>query len=324
MNNSTKVAFFTLVISVVVLALKAQAYYSTYSLAVMSDALETVVNVITALVALFAVKIAAEPADDDHPYGHGKLEYFSASFEGGLILFAALAIIFESAKSFFSVNEKLNVLNGNTYLIIATVVNLATGMYLTRYGANKNSEALKASGQHILSDVYTTVGVLVGLVLVKMTGIAWIDSLVGLLVGLILVYEAYKILRTTSGALLDAVDLESVDLLAEVFNRKRASGIIDIHHLRIIRSGNFHHIDAHVVVPEYFDVATVHGLTHNFELEVVKDYKYDGEIAFHIDPCKRSFCKQCELAHCEIRKVPFEKIKETSRASLTVGPQYTN
>jgi cation diffusion facilitator family transporter len=107
MSKSTKVAFLTLAVSLVVLFLKTQAYYATFSIGVLSDALETVANVLTALVALFAVKIASEPADENHPYGHGKLEYFSAAFEGGLIFFAAIAIIFQAVKSFFVTNEQL-------------------------------------------------------------------------------------------------------------------------------------------------------------------------------------------------------------------------
>lgn len=324
MNKNIKVAFFTVVVSIIVLILKTQAYYSTYSLAVMSDALETVVNVITAIVALFAVKLALEPADENHPYGHGKLEYFSASFEGGLIFFAALAIIFESVKSFFQVNEKLNVFNGNIYLLVATLINLGTGLYLTKFGKSQNSEALKASGKHILSDVITTVGIFIGLVLVKVTGLVWIDSLVGLIAGFVLMFEAYKILQNTSGALMDATDLVAVDMLANILNKHKTTAIIDIHHLKIIRSGHFHHIDAHVVVPEYLDVARVHQITHEFEEKVVHDYKYDGEIAFHIDPCKKSFCKQCEISDCKLRTQNFEKIKKVSKDNLIIGPQYTN
>ena len=324
MHANTRVAFITLLISVVVLALKAAAYYATHSLAVMSDAIETVVNVLTAFVALFAVKIAAEPADENHPYGHGKMEYFSASFEGGLIFFAALAILFESFKSFFVPNEKLDVFNGNIYLISSTIINLAVGLYLVNWGKTRNSEALRASGKHILSDVVTTVGVFIGLILVKVTGITWIDGAVGVLVGTFLVSEAFKILQDTSGALMDAVDPASVTLLADIVNRNKSEFVIDIHNVKIIRSGHFHHIDAHVVVPEYLDVATTHELTHQFEDRVVEEYKYDGEIAFHIDPCKRSFCKQCEIADCKIRAADFEKIKTADQFSLIGGPKYTN
>lgn len=324
MSRNIKVALATLFVSVVVLGLKTAAYYATYSLAVMSDALETVVNVVTAVVALYAIKFAATPADEDHPYGHGKSEYLSASFEGGLVFFAGLAVGFESIKSFFIPNERLNAFNGNTYLAAATVLNLVTGLYLVRHGKRENSEALKASGKHILSDVVTTLGVFVGLALVKVTGIVWIDSVAGLVVGLYLLYEAYKILKDNASVLMDAVDLPSLDMLADVFNTHKVDAVVDIHNVRIIRSGSFHHIDAHVVVPEYLDVATIHELTHAFEKNVVRDYKYDGEIAFHIDPCKQKFCKQCHFLECKIRLAPFEKMKICTKETMTAGPQYTN
>ena len=324
MSRNVKVALFTLAVSVVVLAFKTAAYYATHSLAVMSDALETVVNVITAVIALYAVKFAAVPADEDHPYGHGKSEYLSASFEGGLVFFAAFAIIFQSIESFFIPNSQLDVFNGNFYLGVATALNLFTGLYLVSHGKRANSEALRASGKHILSDVATTVGVFAGLIAVKLTGIAWIDSVVGLLVGIYLLWEAYKILRDNAGVLMDAVDLSSLDMLAEVFNHNKVNAVVDIHNVRIIRSGSFHHIDAHVVVPEYLDVATVHELTHDFEHNVVRDYKYDGEIAFHIDPCKQKFCKQCQFAECKIRLFPLDKIKIATKETIVSGPQYTN
>ncbi len=324
MNKNTKVALGTLIVSLVVLLLKAKAYYATLSLAVMSDALETVINVVTALVTLAAVKIAAEPADEDHPYGHGKLEYFSASFEGGLIFFAALAILYQSIRSFFQPTELTDVLAGNMYLIAATGLNLVVGLYLVQHGKKENSEALKASGKHILSDVVTSVGVLVGLGMVKWTGLARIDSLIAFAVGLYLIYEAYKILRTTSSALMDAIDPEIITMLANSLNRYRKDEIIDIHNLRMIRSGGFHHIDAHVVVPAYMDVETIHNVTHEFELQVVKDYKYDGEIAFHIDPCLQAYCQQCHMKDCSIRKAAFLQEKVFDQTNLIKGPQYTN
>lgn len=324
MNKNTKVAFGTLIVSLIVLLLKAKAYYVTLSLAVMSDALETVINVVTAIVALVAVKVAAEPADEDHPYGHGKLEYFSASFEGGLIFFAALAILYQAVKSFFQPLEFTDILSGNIYLIAATAINLMVGLYLIRHGQKENSEALKASGKHIMSDVATSVGVLVGLGLVKWTGLAWVDSAIAFAVGLYLMYEAFQILKTTSGALMDAIDPEIITMLANSLNQHREDEIIDIHNLRMIRSGSFHHIDAHVVVPSYMNVETIHEVTHEFELRVVKDYKYDGEIAFHIDPCMQAYCLQCHMKDCSIRKAEFSQEKKFDQTNLIKGPQYTN
>ncbi len=321
MNKSTKVALFTLAISLIVLLLKTKAYYATLSVSVLSDALETVVNVITAMIALIAVKIANEPADEDHPYGHGKLEYFSASVEGGLIFFAALAILFQSVKSFFIVVERGPLLEGNIYLIAASIINLILGFYLVRHGQKSNSEALRASGKHILSDVVTTIGVILGLFLAQITGLVWIDSVVAFLVGLFLLREAYKILRTTISALMDATDMESIKMLATAFNQHRQAEIIDIHNIKTIRAGKFHHIDAHVVVPEFLDVATIHEITHQFEMKVVRDYKYEGEIAFHIDPCAQAYCQQCQLQGCKIRKTDFVMSKTFDQNNLIKGPK---
>lgn len=323
-NKNTIVAFFSLVVSLIVLFLKSRAYYATHSVAILSDALETVINVITALVALYAVKAATEPADDEHPYGHGKFEYFSAAFEGGLIFFAALAILYEASKLFFVHSELTNNTGINLDLVLATALNLIAGLVLLFYGRSQKSEALKASGKHVLSDVITTVGILAGLWVVHVTGVIWLDSLIAALAGLWLLFEAYKILRENSGALLDEADDQALDDLARVINLHQMPGVIDIHNVRMIRSGNFHHIDAHMVVPEFWDVAHVHQISEQFEEKVVQDYSFEGEFAFHIDPCKKSFCLQCSLTDCRMRQADFFKTKTSTRQNLIKGPQYTN
>lgn len=316
-------ALLSLIVSVVVLSLKTKAYYETNSVGVLSDALETVVNVITAIIALWAVKLASEPADEGHPYGHGKMEYFSAAFEGGLIFFAAFAIIFRSIESFFSPPQIQNISEGYKYLSLATALNLGVGLYLMWVGKTHKSEALKASGKHVMSDVVTTLGIFVGLALVQWTQLRWIDSVVGLLMGLWLGFEAYSVLRSNSGALLDEVDSDSLEKLAEVIKKHRKPGVIDIHHVRMIRSGNFHHIDAHMVVPEFWDVKEAHTMSHDFEKNVVRDYEYDGEFAFHMDPCQKLYCSGCELENCKIRIAPYTHHREFTKEHLVKGPHYT-
>lgn len=316
-------AIVSLVVSFVVLALKAKAFYETHSVAILSDALETVVNVVTAIFALWAIKMAAEPADEEHPYGHGKFEYFSAAFEGGLIFFAALAILFRSIESFFQDSNVQNIGEGFKYLGIATALNLIVGVWLILVGKSQQSEALKASGKHVLSDVITTVGIFVGLSLVHWTGLNWIDSLVGLLVGIWLGLEANNILRKNTGALLDEVDTGSLEKLAEVIKKHRKPGVIDIHHVRMIRSGNFHHIDAHMVVPEFWDVKEAHTMSHDFEKNVVRDYDHDGEFAFHMDPCQKLYCSVCAVENCKIRVAPYSRRREFTKEHLVKGPDYT-
>lgn len=300
-----KAALISLVVSFFVLALKVFAYTQTHSTGILSDALETTVNVVTAIVAMIVIKYALEPADEEHPYGHGKIEYFSAAFEGGIIFFAGIAIIFESIQALFQKAEVHDIEKGIGYIIIATFINALAGIYLLKTGKEKNSEALKASGAHLMSDVKTTLGVILGLIIFKLTNLAWIDSAIGILVGAWLLFESYQIVAKNLGGLLDQFDVNSVKELTEKINKHLEPAIIDIHNLRIIRSGSFHHVDAHIVVPEYYDIKLVHDIIERFESRVVKDYTFDGEFAFHTDPCSQNYCSACEVLDCKIRNSAF-------------------
>lgn len=319
-----KAALISAVVSTVILILKVVAYKVTGSAAVLSDALESIVNVVASVVALYVIKFASQPADEEHPYGHGKAEFFSAAFEGGLIFFAALTIIGESAKALIyqEPTEKLDI--GLVIIGVAALINLALGLYLKHVGKTHHSEALSASGTHVLSDVYTTFGIMVGLGLVLISGLQWLDPVIAILVGAHLAYAGFKIVIESWGGLLDEVDAKALEELAQSIQKCRKSGIIDIHHLRMIRAGSFHHVDAHIVVPEYWDVLKAHNETHEFESEVVKNYTVGGEMAFHVDPCKRSFCEICDLENCPIRGASFKGLRTFSVKSLTNGPVKTN
>lgn len=324
MSVKNKAARLSFVISFLVLGLKIFAYQQTKSTGILSDALETVVNVITAIVALIVIRYAIEPADEDHPYGHGKIEYFSAAFEGGIIFFAALAIVFESTKSLFYPRLIQNIETGIIFILLATILNASTGIYLLKIGKNNNSEALKASGAHLMSDVKTTIGVIVGLVLYNLTGLIWIDSLIGIAVGIWLLFESYQIIRKNLGGLLDQIDINSINELSEKMSKHLEPAIIDIHNLRIIRAGHFHHIDAHIVVPEYYDIKIIHEMIERFEKKVVSDYSFEGEFAFHTDPCGTSYCKVCSVENCKIRKINFEKRILLDAQHIINGPSHLN
>jgi cation diffusion facilitator family transporter len=268
--------------------------------------------------------LSAEPADENHPYGHGKAESFSSTFEGGLIFFAAVMIISEAIKALVH-SEPANKLEiGLVFVGASAVLNLILGLYLKRTGTKHQSEALRASGVHVISDVVTTVGVMIGLVLVLLTGWQWLDPVIAIVVGLQLAYSGYKIMRESLGVLMDEQDEEVLENLARSLQKNRRPGIIDIHELRTIRSGRFHHVDTHLVVPEFWDISRVHALGNAFEADVVRDYEFDGELAFHMDPCKKSFCSVCALAECPIRRFPFEQERPFTVKSLTGRPQPTN
>lgn len=319
-----KAAVISVIVSIIILAMKLWAYQLTLSTAVLSDALESIVNVVAALVALFVVHFAAQPADHEHPYGHGKAEYFSAAFEGGMIFFAALMIGYEGVKALL-VGKGLHELSSGMYIVGgAAVLNLFLSLYLKKVGEKNHSEALKASAAHVLSDVWTTVGVAVGLGLVLLTGAVWLDPVIALVIAVQLAYAGFKIVKNSIGGLIDAADMDVIKNLAVTLEKNRFAGIIDIHHLRVIRSGSFHHVDAHLVVPEYWDVAFAHQKTRQFEDGVVTEYMTDGEIAFHLDPCERRYCEICDVLDCPIRRSQFKQRREFNIENLTAGPKPDN
>ena len=296
-----------LVFGALIMLLKFYAYNLTGSQGAFSDALESIVHIFTASMALFVIYYSAMPADEDHPYGHGKAEYFSAAFEGGLITLAAFTIFYEAVQAYLSGHELQSIEKGIIWLVAAGVGNFAIGMGLLFYGNKTNSPALKGSGHHILSDVWTSVGVVVGLFLVKWTGYQFIDIAIAVLVGVYLAWVGLKIVKDSIAGLLDQEDPEVLEELARVFSKNAGKGIIQLHHTKTIRSGWFHHIDTHVVVPEFWTVYETHERLKTFEEQVISDYKYKGEMNFHVDPCLKNYCKNCDLKDCSIRQHEFEK-----------------
>lgn len=319
-NVTLRSARLSLVLSFVVLALKFAAYYNTHSEAIFSDALESIVNIITALLALKVMKVVLEPADEDHPYGHGKLEYFSSAFEGGMIAIASVMIAYEAVMALLHGHNLQQLDIGFLLMLIATGINLALGLHLGAVGRKYHSKTLQASSAHVLSDVWTSAGVCVGLGLVRWTGLTWLDPAMALVVAVWLAWTGFGIVRSSIGGLLDEVDPASLEKLCASLNLFRKPGLIDVHNLRIIRSGRFHHVDAHLVVPDFWDALKVHTVCHEFEQAVVGKYEVEGEFAFHVDPCQREYCSICELEACPIRKNQFVKSRALTVKSIVQKP----
>lgn len=295
--------------SAFLLGLKFWGFYITGSEAVFSDAMETIVNVAAAVVALIVIIASAKPADREHPYGHGKFEFFSAAFEGGLITFAAVLIVLEAGDSLLHGSKLHNIDRGLVVVVFAAILNLVLGFYL-RYAARRHkSAALEASAKHVLSDVLTSIGVFFGLVLVRITGKVWIDPVTAIFVAIYLGYTGGKVVYDAVSSLVDREDRTLLAQLLKSFTDNWFPGIIRVHHTRIMRSGNYHHIDAHVVLPEFWTVEKAHEETNNFEQEVIKNYPYEGEIHFHMDPCRRAYCRVCDYEFCPVRREKFMERK---------------
>jgi cation diffusion facilitator family transporter len=308
-----RAAVVSLVVGVVLLGAKYAGYLLTGSAAVLSDALESIVNVVAATFAVWTIVVAGRPADVGHPYGHGKVEYFSAVFEGGLISFAALMIAWYAAGELLRGPAVRQVELGAAITLACGAGNALLGWYLLRIGRREKSLTLVADAHHVLSDFWTSAGVVVGLVLVRVTGLTWLDPLAAILVAGNLAVTGGRLVRQAAGGLLDEEDSALLAELVGAFERGRDPGLIRIHSLRAIRAGRFTHVDAHLIVPEYWSVEQAHRSVDAFEQRVLDSSSVDGEIAFHTDPCGRALCAICEVPDCPVRRAPF-----TGRPTLTV------
>lgn len=315
-----RAARISFVVSVTILLIKFAAYYLTNSKAVLSDALESIVNVLGAIAAFAVMHKVSHPADEEHPYGHGKLEYFSAAFEGGLVAFASVLIAWEAVAALINRSPLFNIDEGIWLIGASGLMNLGLGLYLRWEGDRHKSHAISASGNHVLADVATTAAALLGLVLFLFTGAWWIDGSVALLISGYLGFTGYSIVRQSMAGLLDERDSLVLNDLTAALEAKREKGLIEIHNLKVIRSGRFHHVDAHLVVPRFWSVLEAHEIIEQYEKDVVAHYPYDGEIAIHTDPCESRHCKSCELEDCKIRSSEFQKRKSFHSINVTRGP----
>lgn len=301
----TRAGLLSLVVSIVLLAAKYQAYRMTGSTAILSDALESIVNVVAAVFALGGIAFAAQPADRNHPYGHGKVEFFSAAFEGGLIAFAAVLIIYQVLQAFLYGVEIRALDAGLAIVVLAGLANLALGLYLLRVGRAYQSLTLVADGKHVLSDFWTSVGIVVGLLLVRATGVWWLDPVTAGVVALNLMWTGFRLVRHAAGGLLDEEDPGLLSRLLTALDARLGQGVIRVHHLRAIRAGRFHHVEAHLVVPEFWSVDQAHELSEDLAARVIAELGVEGELVFHTDPCHRIYCAMCDLDDCGVRREPF-------------------
>ena len=298
-------AFATLVAALLFTTLKFWAFHRTGSMAIYSDMLESFVNIVTASVGIAVIGFASQPVDEDHPYGHGKIEYVSAAFEGGLISFAGILAITDAVQAQFHHSAIKNLSSGLWIIGACAALTLIAGLLLKVVGKTYSSPVLEASGVHLLADFSTTIGAMVSIALVKWTGIAWLDRVIAIIIGLMMLYAGARLVRQSASGLLDAEDKKLLERLAEVFEKFSGDGIIQIHHARIIRAGWFHHIDAHVVVPEFWSINQAHARLNQFEAAVFGTYEYEGEANFHLDPCQRKYCSVCDYPECPVRRENF-------------------
>ena len=300
---------FIAVLSVVLFLAKILAWYLTHSVTVLTDALEGIVNMIAGFLGLFSIILAAKPRDTNHPYGHGKAEFLSSAVEGTLIMIAGVVIIYEAVMHLL-VPHKLEQLNLGLVIVAASgLVNFLAGKYAENKGRKSNSLILVSAGKHLQTDAYSTIAIIIGLLLLVLTHNRWqwLDSSVALAFALIIMLTGYKVLRKSISGMMDEMDMVLLKEVIDVLQKNRKPDWVDLHNLRVIQYGSLMHVDAHMTLPWYFQVAEAYKEIHILEGLIRSHFKNQVELFIHIDGCMPYQCKLCALDGCPERKETFQK-----------------
>ena len=293
-------------VSVLLLTVKFIAYYLTHSVAILTDALESIVNVIAGFIGLYSLYVAAKPRDDDHPYGHGKAEFLSAAVEGTLIGSAGAIILYKSIQNLINPGELHKIDYGIGLVAATAIINFIVGYFCLRTGKKNNSLALMASGKHLQTDTWSTIGIIVGLLLLYFTGYKWIDSTVAILFGGYIIFTGYSILRRSIAGIMDEADTKLLNRLAQLLNANRKENWVDLHNLRVIKYGSVLHMDCHLTVPWYLNLHEAHREIDALAEMVRKEFGESLELFVHSDGCLPFSCRLCNKNNCTERKNNFE------------------
>lgn len=304
MKEQKRIILLSLVTGVVLMVMKFSAYFLTNSNFVLTDAAESIVNVVASSFAFYSIYLAALPRDENHPYGHGKVEYFSVFIEGALISIAGIIIILKSAYSIFYPEVIHDLLVGAVIIGVTGLVNGVLGYYMIGKGKSLPSITIEADGRHLLTDTVTSAGLVVGLLLIYFTKILWLDSVLSIAVGLYITYTGYKLIRRSVAGLMDETDFNIVSDIVKVLGEQRRDEWIDIHNLRAQKYGNELHIDCHLTLPNYFDLNRVHEEVKLVDQMVNREAGIVTEFFIHTDPCLPFCCHYCSMPNCPIRSEP--------------------
>ena len=294
-------------ISVCLLLIKLLAWYVTNSVAILTDALESIVNVVAGFIGLYSLSLSAKPRDAEHPYGHGKVEFISAAIEGILISVAGIFIIREAILNLSHPHVIRKLDNGIYLVLITAAINYAAGLYCVKQGNKTRSLAMIASGKHLISDTYTTLGIIVGLALMFWTNQLWIDSVVAIVFAFIVFYTGFKIIRSSVAGMMDEADKDLLANLVDFLNTHRTENWVDVHNLRVIKYGSMIHVDCHLTVPWYFNVHEAHQEIDKLSELVAMHFGNRVELFIHSDGCLNFSCNICSKASCSERKHAFQK-----------------
>jgi len=298
------------VTSLVLFAAKLYAWYITDSVAVLSDALESIVNVVSGFFGLYSLYLSSLPKDKNHPYGHGKVEFLSAGVEGIMISIAGFIIIYKSILGLQNMHTPQSLNFGLWIITGSAIVNFFIGRIALINGKKNNSLALIASGKHLQTDTISTLGIVVGLLVFKFTGWFWVDPAVAIVLAFVIIYHGFKIVRQSVAGIMDESDSTLLIEMVAYLNKNRSENWVDLHNLRIIKYGSVLHLDCHLTVPWYLNVHEAHDEVDRLQHLLQSQYGDSVELFVHTDGCLDFSCRICDKQNCGVRQHPFEKRME--------------
>jgi len=286
--------------AVVTIGLKTLAYLLTNSVGLLSDALESLVNLAAAIIALIALNVSQRPADEKHAFGHGKAEYFSSAIEGGLIILAAASIIWAAVPRLLHPVELEQVSVGLLVSAVASVINLVVALILIRNGQKHRSIVLEADGKHLMTDVWTSVGVIGGIIMVTITGWHILDPVIAIAVAINIIFSGFLLIRRSAHGLMDvAIDLEDLLKVEEILDEFKKQGI-EFHSLLTRQAGQRIFISVHVLVPGAWSVQQGHDMAEEIEKELRNVFDQPTHVITHIEPLE----DPCSLDDIELDRHP--------------------
>jgi len=306
-KENVRIQRWVLIVAILLFAIKVVAYLITHSVAILTDALEGTVNVAAGIIGLYSLSVAARPSDQDHPYGHGKAEFISSAVEGTLITVAGFLIVYEAIKGIISPRPIQQLDSGIILISITAAVNFLVGHFSVQRGRKNNSLALIASGKHLKTDTYTTIGIIIGLAAIYITKLPWLDGAVAIVFAFVIIYTGYKIVRQSIAGIMDEADTDLLSKMIALVSENRRENWIDMHNLRVIKYGGQLHVDAHITVPWYLNVHEAHVEIDMIAELIRKQFGDSLELFVHSDGCLYYQCNICSKANCPVRHAEFEK-----------------
>ncbi|MFN0292312.1 cation diffusion facilitator family transporter [Pedobacter helvus] len=306
MTTNKRAILVSLCVSIILMLAKFVAYFITNSNAILTDAAESIVNVLASGFAFYSIYLATLPKDENHPYGHGKVEFFSAFVEGVLIGVAGVVILIKSVYGLFYGNTVSDLFDGAIIIGATGLINLFVGWYLIKIGKANSSLTLEADGKHLLTDAVSSAGLVIGIIIIQLTQVLWLDSVISIILGLYILYNGYKLTRKSVGGLMDESNIELVEEVVDVLQEHRQQSWIDVHNLRAQQYGADLHIDCHVTLPYYFDLNKVHNEISNIDKLINNAVSRKTELFIHADPCLPACCHYCKMENCAVRTEAFK------------------